>query len=257
MNNRISYIFAVILAVSFLLCNLTGCANENENVSKSAEFKESDFMKAEGFTVDNDTSLDTLLTEEYAIEELNAFFGDNVCLGDRLMGCTNTEKKYTWEEVNARFPVQCLRYYDGVHYSVYKVKNGKYYYVFWQVPVVTVPNGRTDPQDEWEIFAAESVYFQQLPSIFSFWGIWAGHSTAKDIAEIDPAMDLELMTAITRSYSLLKDGRVLEVRYSYSKLESLEDLIVTGTSIFSREDACTNLAAIRPDDFFKDSGRFA
>lgn len=268
MRNRVTYI--ILVSVLFC-CSLMGCSFQNDTVINEDSKKETfiignvkddieaiedltkheiDYIYPEEFEtrINNDTPLSELLSDEYELNDLYEFFGENICHGDRMLDPYSNEEKafpyHSWDEVNARYPVQCLRRHWNTHYSVYKVKNGGLFYVFWNVPVTALES----IYSETEIATSTSVYIDQLPTASSFVSILEDQSTASDVAEIDPCMDLDLLSSTPRSYSLMKNNQVMVFYYSISNRERnfarMDELIVDYCEIVSKDNANSETAAI-------------
>lgn len=242
---------AVVLSLLLPCILLTGCLSKQE-ATAGYEFSINYYLKTDGFEVDNNTPLCDLLTTEYELSDLYHFFGENICEGDRIISLNNPESlpaPRTWNEVNHYFPIQCLRYNSNVHYSIYKVKNGGYFYVFWNVPILNPPYMQSFyDTTTCTITTRTSIYIDQLPTIFSFRSIVKGQSTAKDIEKIDPCMELDFLSSSVKSYSRLQSGKILVVYYDYQVLETKDDLIVKKIEIKSNSCIASCIAAIHTED---------
>lgn len=92
------------------------------------------------------------------------------------------------------------------YYTVYKVNEGGFFYVFWSLLDDTNDDNPTDKSfnDAQVYFAA---YLKSLRKADGFDSIKAGISTAWDVSEIDQAIELSfLFSSGVRSFSLLEDG---------------------------------------------------
>lgn len=236
--------FRRIVTIGVIFCmllSLCGCSINEREAPMLEEFDPSIFMQRDYFVIDNNSSLDELLTNEYNLEVLKDYFGDMSYLGNGELFKVQSIVVHTWSEVNSKFPVQCVRYHNNFHYSVYKVKEGGYYYVFWSVPVIGL-------QEEREIITQWVVYLNDLVSVSKFKSVVKNLSTAKDVLKVDPNVEFDWASSITRSYSLLNDGRVVEIDYSCDKLETLDDLVVTDIAIYKKGTVSSMLAAIDKND---------
>lgn len=246
---------SVVVFFLVLLCILlTACFSKQESAS-GYEIDVDYYIKTKGFEINNDTPLNDLLTTEYELSDLYHFFGENICEGDRIIALNNSENlpmPRTWEDVNQRFPVQCLRYYKNTHYSVYKVKNGGYFYVFWNVPILNPPYMESLYDMTTHVITTRtSVYIDQLPTIFSFWSIAKGQTTAGDVEKIDPCMELDLLSSSVKSYSRLQSGKILVIYYDHRVIENKADLIVDKIEIKSNSCITASIAAIHTEDIPK------
>ena len=189
------------------------------------------------YAADDTKTLEDLLTKEYDLADLESFFAESNA-SERL-GFGSTAAALTFREVNDRYPVEVLR--TG-GYTVYKVRQGGYFYVFWVQPLDTDQSGEP------------SVYFSAyLPSGLSpdlFDSLTLGSSTAEDVRKIDPAFELSFLQSNgTYSYSYINDDTVLQVRYEYSEdLDGYDDLIVKEVSLLDRTSAPTRYSALLAGD---------
>lgn len=250
-----------ILAIS-LLCMLTttSCAPEppeahtvsSRDVSGEAEGIMSNQIDNKLDTsefsaenrIENTRPLLDILTNEYAIEDLVDFFGRASSNESSLSGLAMSDVRIA--TASKKFPIECLRQVDaGFLYSVYKVKEGGLYYVFWADIVDT-----EDTIVDWAVYF--TVYLPTSIKLASndFNSIIPNRSTAEDVAVIDPNFELSfLLSSRIASYSLLEDGSVMEICYGFDTTpESKVDLIVTSKEILSGVDSSSKLAAIYPYD---------
>ena len=212
------------------------------------------FITVHGFLADNSSSLAEVLTIEYELKELTDYFGYPPIFeklwyksSDYLSASPN---RMTISDVNERFPIECLR---EEYYTVYKVKEGGYFYVFWDI--TSDPNACESSSLSVEESDA-AVYFtaylasapQRKESDFNI--IKENKSTADDVAAIDPAMEINfLLSSRTASYSLLGNGKVMEVCYTWNEIpKSRSDLIVIKKEVISNNIAPSRLASIREPD---------
>ena len=189
-----------------------------------------------GFIVDNNLQLSDLKLPEYPIEELQAFFG-NLFSNESPFCSYDGYRTLTISEVDRRFPIRCLRYNEG-YYTVYKVREGGFYYVFWSGTISTID----EPLEPDVYFAA---HLSSLPTVEDFNVLKEGVSSADNVSHIDPAIELNFMLSCGMfSYSLLHDLSVIEVEYKWNKLERRSDLIYIGKEIIKRENACSRYRTI-------------
>lgn len=175
------------------------------------------------FIADDTISLDSAFTKEYGIDELKDYFGSyNV---NESSGYGET---LDLSEVNQQFPIELIRSKD---YSMYKVKEGGYYYVFWL---------RTYSRDREHKELEPSVYFTAYlngsndPS--SFEGLKLRKSSFSDVKKIDPSIELlTLLSSGIYSYSYLNEKEILEIEYyAEDSVEDLNKLKVKKMRIISR-----------------------
>lgn len=244
---------AVILAV--VLCNrpkTLGSAVEPRQTTMSVP------AEADGsigdIPVDNTTSLEKALHAQYPLAELDAYFGVresqrafDPMLPDGMLPDGDPVLDYEWldaynlcnwelysiEEVNKVFPIEVLRktvpadadsYYEGVcsYYTVYRVTDGGYYYVFWH--------------EAWEgsiydgISVDHAVYLNNLPSAEDLKSI-NENSTLADVYGISRATVFEGGSAFFSSHTLMDNGEVYHVYYDWPTVE--EDVALFKMSDFS------------------------
>lgn len=204
----------------------------------------------QGFSTDNETPLVDLLKRSYERKDLTDFFGEippNECL---MYETVANQEKLHIKAVNERFPIECIRHNGGIgYYSIYKVTNGGYFYVFWSLTVPSQDGLDSDgrPDDATVYFAT---YIATPPKALDFSSILEGTSTAEDVAQVDPAFELSFTFSSTvRSYSLLDDGSILEITYKpVEPIRSRKDLVVERKTIVSDAQSGSCLAAIYPED---------
>ena len=214
----------------------------------------------EDVPVDNDTPLEDLLTVDYPLEELRGWFPE-ICEQERLAFHQNDDISMPlFAEVNERFPVQCLRWNNNRFYTVYKVHESGFFYVFWATffSPVQVP-------DEPVIKNPGKVnccfYFNEQPSEADFSVLVPGESTGADVKVIDPAMEWGLLySSGDRSFSLLADGRILVVFYQRPELpkdfsaelfkgyQNTDEFVFSRIEIDPKISSDSALAAILPED---------
>ena len=238
-------LISVFVVVSLLF---TTCRNENiDNMSMTDKF-------VQGFIVENSKPLTEILTKTYELKELKSFFGEIPPNENLMYGLPHNKSNLSINDVNEKFPIECLRLN---HYVVYKVNEGGYFYVFWSLFIDDTVK-KEEAEHSIEYVNNASVYFTAYlsPSSFKkekdFDSIREGVSTAEDVSRIDPAFELSfLMSSGIRSYSLLENGSVMEIWYENSdKIESREDLLVKSKNILPKENgsSVSKLASIFPKD---------
>jgi len=179
------------------------------------------------FILDDSTSLEKALTKEYDIQELYVFFGGRM-ENEGLPFGGGTFEALCIEEVHAKFPVEVPR---TTRYSVYKVKQGGYFYVFWAQPI----NGNTKKVLEPRTYF--SVYLTSERDVKDFDAIKPGKSTAADVKEIDPGVEMDFRASYGPwSYSYINADTVLCIKYKEQGEDSKYDnLIVEKIEALPRE----------------------
>lgn len=240
--------FVAIICVAVLLCS--GCNRKKESSKNGNKItnKKSNVIEEKteviwgGFMTDNSTSLCRLLTEEYSCEELKEFF-----LKCNRNDKSNVDTLLSFTQVNEKFPIEVLRKNNHSVYSVYKVKEGGYFYVFW---ADTAQDALGEPI---VYFSAhiESVINENL-----FLTLKIGRSTAIDVQKIDPSFELDfLRSSGTFSYSLLNENEIMEIQYM-DDWESCEhkNLIVKKMTVLKRDSTSSKFSIILSKDLPDNTG---
>ena len=187
---------------------------------------------------DDTKSLDDLTA--YDFNELSSFFegyNANECIGFGTCG-----KTLKFSEVNKRYPIQILR---TKGYSVYKVIQGGYFYVFWVTPFSTSTG---EPNEEASVYFTAYLPINTSPDLFDC--ITTGVSTARDVKAIDPYFELcFLMSSGIFSYSYIDEDTILEIEYAYDdSINEYDDLVVKEKKIVSRDSVSSRYSSILPSD---------
>lgn len=184
-----------------------------------------------------------VLKNTYHIEELREFFGLAQNESSKRLLITEQEL-LTGKYVNETFPVACIRETTApFSYSIYQVKEGGYFYVFW------LKDSGTSLEQIENIKAHFVTYITKRQTASDFDAIQVGSSSLAEVSAIDPARDLSLtMSKGVSTFSVLKDNTVLEILYEGS---TEENLIVKSKDIISCEAAqsATYLSLIYSEDF--------
>jgi hypothetical protein len=239
----------LLLIISLVYLFASACATaETGDAELSTIEKEESMELFKGFIADNELKLSDLELPEYYIEELKSFFGVLFCNEAPICSYDNY-CTLTISEVDKRFPVRCLRYNKG-YYTIYKVREAGFYYVFWGKRFESNSYYSLDTSKPLEPQVYFAAYFSSLPTIENFKDLKEGVSSAEDVFHIDPAFELNF--AISRgvfSYSLLRDGSILEIEYKYKRLNRRNDLIFMGKEVKKRERALSEFRFILSEDF--------
>ena len=199
------------------MCLFAGCKKE-DNMNT--------YNQLGGFVIDNSISFASYESKEYAIETLKNYFGIYSSQERSSFGIYTDEDKLDINNVNKYFPIDFIRQNENSFYSMYKVKEGGIYYVFWSVNLENV-------------VALQSVYINKLKTESDFDSIEIGRSTCEDVFKIDPATELVLILSNgTYSYNRLENNQLLEIEYSFEKHQGREDLIVKSKEIVPNKGHC-------------------
>lgn len=190
--------------------------------------------------MDDTKTLESALTKEYDLNELRLFFKDSRANENGVLG--SAKPALMFREVDHRYPVEILR--TG-GYSVYRVRQGGYFYVFWVTPLVgDADRSNGEPSVYFSAYLASDI----SPDLFD--SVTPGISTAEDIRKIDPSFELSfLISNGTFSYSYLNDGSVLQIEYApQGNVDGYDDLIVKEKMIVARASAPTRYSALLSSD---------
>lgn len=193
-----------------------------------------------GYVMDDIKTLESNLTKEYDLNELISFFkGSNA---NESIGFGSTVSALRFSEVNYRYPVEILR--TG-GYSVYRVSQGGYFYVFWIKPFAT---GTSQSNSEPSVYFSAYLASDISPDLFD--SLTPGISTAEDVQRIDPSFELSfLISNGIFSYSYINDETILQIEYAYQEnIDGYDDLIVKEKMIVARDSAPTRYSALLLSD---------
>ena len=192
------------------------------------------------YVMDDIITLESNLTKEYDLNELRSFFkGSNA---NESIGFGSTVSALRFSEVNYRYPVEILR--TG-GYSVYRVSQGGYFYVFWIKPFAT---GTSQSNSEPSVYFSAYLASDISPDLFD--SLTPGISTAKDVQRIDPSFELSFLNSNgIFSYSYINDEIILQIEYAYKEnIDGYDDLIVKEKIIVARDSAPTRYSALLLSD---------
>lgn len=221
------------IAICVVLLLFASCGIEKE------ENNMNDILFNE-YVMDDTKTLEGNLTKEYDLNELRSFFrGSNA---NESIGFGSTISPLLFSEVNDRYPVEILR--TG-GYSVYRVSQGGYFYVFWIEPFTT---GTSQSNSEPSVYF--SAYLSSNISTDLFDSLTLGNSTAEDVQRIDPSFELSFLNSNgIFSYSYINDETILQIEYAYQEnLDGYDDLIVKEKMIIARDSAPTRYSALLSSD---------
>ena len=228
------YVFLIIL-ICMMLQFFTSCENKKEENNMNAMF-------FDGYVMDDTKVLDSNLTTEYDLNELKKFFkhantNESIVLGSNM-------PVMTFSEVNNRYLVEIVR--TG-GYSVYKVIQGGYFYVFWVKPFNV--NANTD-KGSGEPSVYFSAYLASDASATLFDSLIPGVSTAEDVRKIDPSFELSFLRSNgIFSYSYIDEETILQIEYIYQEnINGYDDLIVKEKMIIPRTSAPSRYSVILSSD---------
>ena len=212
----------------FVSCN----SSKNED-----NMMNSDFFK-ECFADDSKPLCDCL-TREYDLNELINFF--NCCSMNENIVFNTTSQFLSFSDVNKCYPIEAVRT-NG--YSVYKVSQGGYFYVFWVESLAAVHQSNSEPYVYFSAYLASDISADRFDSLT------IGTSTAEDVKKIDPSFELSFLSSSgIFSYSYINDETILQIEYAYQEnIDGYDDLIVKDIAIVARASAPTKYSALLSSD---------
>lgn len=212
-----------------LLLFVTSCERKTDQVNISEPF----FQE---FIADDFKVLDEVLTTEYAIDDLKCFFEKHNT--NESIGFNVDMSSLTITKVHQYFPIEIIRT-NG--YSVYKVREGGYFYVFWVKPFC-INSDITDSEPSVYFSAYLSASLEE--SIFD--SLKMDVSTAYDVSLLDPSFELSFLSSSgICSYSYLNKDSVMRIIYTYH--ESFSDrntLICKSKDVIARDKAPSRYSSI-------------
>ena len=226
-------IYVYLFVITCIALSLFASCNKKEESNMNDVF----FNE---YIMDDTKTLESALPKEYDLNELRLFFKDSRANENGVLG--SAKPALMFREVDHRYPVEILR--TG-GYSVYRVRQGGYFYVFWVTPLVgDADRSNGEPSVYFSAYLASDI----SPDLFD--SVTPGISTAEDIRKIDPSFELSfLISNGTYSYSYLNDGSVLQIEYALQgNVDGYDDLIVKEKMIVARASAPTRYSALLSSD---------
>lgn len=211
----------------------TACERKESEVDMSETF----FQE---FIADDSKNLDDVLTKKYKLSELKSFFEKSNT--NENIGFNVKTSNLSINEVHRQFPIEIIR---TSGYSVYKVDEGGYFYVFWVKPLSTDLNEfNNEPLVYFTTFLSETLEDNMFDSLK------IGESTAQDVYLIDPSFELSFLNSNSiYSYSFLNTDAVMQISYKYQgEFDCYSDLVVENKSVISRSAAPSRFSSILQKD---------
>ena len=194
--------------------------------------------------------LDRMLTAEYSLQELDDFIRP----GHTNIPSYLVENQILfYDEVDSRFPIEILQHYedDGMitDYTVYKVLEGGYYYVFWRRAYEQAADDTNsiDKNDPGVFCVHFSTYISAPKNISEFKSLKPGVSTIVDVQKLDPYFEVASLSSGLFTHSHLDPGHVLEIEYS-APYESYEKLVIKSIAVVPIEKATSLYRCILKED---------
>lgn len=233
----------IVSIIMILLCS--SCAKEDNEYMSNSNNKT---LKQKEITIgekafNDDLPKEQLLTKQYDIDELLLFFEGS---SQNLPWDEKNTRTLTFAEVDRKFPVEVVR---SSGYSVYKVLQGGYFYVFWVTPVVSVDDNFGCGETLVYFYA----YLRPNVEQAQFELLMLQKSTACDVKKIDPSFQLSFIQSNgIYSYTYINSETILEVKYmNPNQLNGYDDLIIEKIEIIPREFAPSRYSSILSKDLPK------
>lgn len=237
MKKLLNVFLVVLLCIEVLL--LVSCSNGEETIEPALNHPIWGDVKLEDIK-----PLKKILTQKYDLDELTEFFGNRTC---HVSIIHKEDLPLRFREVNERFPVEVVRPGD---YTVYKVRQGGYFYVFWDHTAVNdsfgyIPIGESD---NGIVYA--TAYLCKEKKAAAFESVIPGVSTAEDVRKIDPFLEMDFLRSTgTYSYSYLNKDMILEIKYKKAvNIDGYDDLIVEDIEIRPKASLVSRYAYILQQD---------
>ena len=133
---------SIIVFLFLFVLSLTSCGKKEVNEMNLTK----DFIVTS-------TPINKISMTDYRLEDLYSFFGES-SLNENLV-FDNGTKIITLNQVNQAFPIECLRTGGDNFYTIYKVLEGGFFYVFWSEAL-------TNNIDENNVYVYFSTYINSL-----------------------------------------------------------------------------------------------
>lgn len=223
-----------IIILCLLTIVLTSCSKLENTRDMSNEVFYNKFIP------DDTTDLTSILTKEYDLYELQAFF-ENSDINDNF---DNESTTLLFSVVNQNYPIEVIR---SGGYSVYRVSQGGYFYVFWVKPFIAEVNQLNVP-DEPVVYFTAYLSFPIDPAKFD--SLRPGISTAEDVKAVDPSFEVSFLVSNgIFSYSFLSDGIILQIEYTYQgEINGYDDLLVKEITAVPRNSVPSRYSTILSKD---------
>ncbi len=253
------FCFFLIFPLLMCGCNKNTPTQENTAVNTTAEIV-SVPIEEDVAALYCEGPLEDFLTESYSIQELYAYFGPYTTVAENDWAGIPYQELYDYENVITAFPGGCLRRYATTNhlgeyymvYSVFKVQEGGYFYVFWGSHLTGYDKGMGQ---KWlnSLSASDMLYVDRLKTLDDFSPLEIGVSTGEDVGQLDPAAQFQFgMGRGIASWHLLDDGSILEIMYAanddFYANRSRKRIYVESMEIVPLEHSGSLLARCNPAD---------
>ncbi len=203
------------------------------------------------------SSIDTVLSVEYNLEEIDAYIKPRNTHKLAEAPPLSIEDILFYHDLDAKYPIEIFRICDNTAYTVYKISDGGYYYVFWTFAYPS-DSGRDASEDiDWAdkeyLCVLFSIYIDSDPSDqLDYAAIQPGTTSLSDLIEMDANIDRRFTVPYDYYYYLNRND-VLQVRCKLGELYednagSAENIIVESVSVIPRDESSGYLAYINDED---------
>ena len=239
-----------LLLLFLVVCTLfaASCGTKNLNEEQSTNNEEVTADNTESSASENlpfdftdgfeysDAPLEELLTVSYDIDELDSFFINNLFFGTVIPGKESGFSLVTIDIVNESFPVEVLRKEE---YTVYKVNQGGYYYVFWGAATLNSRRGFTRL-----VFSV--LYIPSNNKAKDITNMITIGDRFEKLREIDKYAQLFIpMSHGQYAYSFVDKDTVIEFRLT----DEHDYYLINSVKKISREDSASCFKSIIESDF--------
>ena len=230
------------LLLCMVISYLPGCASvDTEEYTYDLTFSDEAYLEKCNDTI----ALEEALTQEYPLQTLREFFSKHHVHGlPRAKEHLGDDVFLYYSQVQEAFPIEVSR---TKGYSVYKVSEGGYYYLFWGHSLDPETMEPSPP----EPVLMFSTYIGKEMELDAFSSLEVNKSTAQEVVEIDPYFDLVLTSSTVMSFSNYSANLLLCVSYERNQdlVDSYDDWNVLDVTLVKRSSAPGYYAAIFPEDF--------
>ena len=221
----------ILFTCFFIILNIfNGC--------KKQESEQTEMTSINGFHSDNTKTLDSMQLETYELEDLKNYFGGFSAQERSFYQLTTNTENLKIENLDKLFRIECLRFNKNSYYSIFNVKNGGLYYVFWE-------HHKSNT-----LIATFTCYISSLRNNHDFDGLQMGVDTYNNVLKIDPSSELVLILSNgIYSYSILNNKKMMRIEYQINEdLTGRDSFIVKNKKIVDRTQTGTYLSSILDQD---------
>lgn len=180
------------------------------------------------------------IKREYDLDTLKKYFGEVSAMESSLFENLDYKSKNI-KEVDEQFPIEILRYNNSCLYSVYKVIDGGYYYVFYSISY------KEDDINQKDIMVTDTFYITTPRTIEEFSSLIPNQSTYNDLIKISNTTELiTIKSNELVSYTLIDDKVILKTTYNNESIDNINELVITKLEYVEKGE--TYLSCILKED---------